>query len=207
MGGFTAVSDNLLQMHSRPGTPLSWGAHWRYHLLSRFMLMLLSIGFAGLIVRMSRGPAGKGYKQGLTCFGSALLVFGILTVAFVPNSDPFTDAISLGHQAREAFTHIALTLPASWAMCLFLAGNNMRKVPDGNVPIRKTFVSGGVGVLIGLFLLLGAVSTSAVSQGQTSSIVLLVFPHFFEHFFSLLVVALAAGLVYRLSSAETACAN
>ncbi|MDH3266872.1 MAG: hypothetical protein OEM25_07905, partial [Gammaproteobacteria bacterium] len=43
-GGTEMLLNNLLQMHTRPGEPLQWGAHWRYHLLSRFTLMLFSVG-------------------------------------------------------------------------------------------------------------------------------------------------------------------
>ena len=49
-GGLEMLTDNLLQLHTRPGTPLTWGAHWRYHLLSRALLMLFSLGCAGTVV-------------------------------------------------------------------------------------------------------------------------------------------------------------
>jgi len=42
--GSASLWDNLLQMHTRPGEPLSFGSHWRYHFLSRLMLMLVSFG-------------------------------------------------------------------------------------------------------------------------------------------------------------------
>jgi hypothetical protein len=56
---------------------------------------------------------------------------------------------------------------------------------------------GAGGLLLAVYLLVGALGTSAVSQGQTKSLSLLIFPHFFEHVFSYLVVPLVAGLVYE----------
>jgi len=53
--GSASLWDNLLQMHTRPGEPLSFGSHWRYHFLSRLMLMLVSFGMAGLVVLGLRG--------------------------------------------------------------------------------------------------------------------------------------------------------
>ena len=56
--------------------------------------------------------------------------------------------------------------------------------------------------LIGLYLTVASLAGSAISQGQSESLVILVFPHFFEHVFSYLVVTLTAALVFQMSGRE-----
>jgi hypothetical protein len=196
VGGLSMLSDNLLQMHTRPGEPLSFGSHWRYHLLSRSMLMLVSFGFAGLFVLGLGGRQVAGNKIGQQVYFGAIGSFLGLTMVFSPSLDPFISPVFLGHQVREAFTHGLVTLPLTWWLCLALSRN--REVPvDGSVSLAWPLVCGAGGLLLAVYLLVGALGTSAVSQGQTKSLSLLIFPHFFEHVFSYLVVPLVAGLVYE----------
>jgi hypothetical protein len=160
------------------------------------MLIMLTLGFAGLLVRFARGSSGRGHGAGLGVFGGCMVLFGVFSIVFAPNLDPFRDPVFLGHQAREAFTHLAVTLPASWALCLFVAGKGLEAAPDGTVPLGKALAAGVAGFLVGLFLLVAALLNSAISRGQTTSLVLLVFPHFFEHLFSVLVVPFTAAWAY-----------
>ena len=196
-GGSALLWDNLLQMYTRPGQPLDYGSHWRYHLLSRLLLMLVSFGLAGLLVLGLRGKQGTGDPGGQRVFLGALGLFFALTLVFAPDIDPFVDPVFLGHQVREVFTHMLVTVPFTWWVCLALSGNYGQGTNNVSISLRWPLVAGIGGVLIGLYLLTGALLTSAVSQGQTDSVVQLIAPHFFEHSFSYVVVPLVAGLVYE----------
>jgi hypothetical protein len=202
VGGFEMLVDNLLQKHTRPGASLMWGAHWRFHLLSRAMLMLVSFGFAGLILIIEKGEHGIGDRAALLIFGAAVALFTLMTIVFVPNLDPFRDPVFIGHQVREVFTHILVTVPVAWGACLILARNRGERSRAGDPSMIWPAIAGISGVVIGVFLLVSGLTQSAVSHGQTQNVVLLVCPHFFEHTFSYLIVPLVAALIY-----ETACAS
>ena len=199
-GGPVLLWDNLLQMHTRPGEALQFGSHWRYHFLSRLMLIMVSFGLAGLVVLGLQGRQGTGGKTGQMVFIGTLVVFFILSLVFNPDFDPFLNAAFLGHQVREVFTHMLVTVPLGWWVCLGLSRGNRRESEKGTVPVGWPLAAGAGGFLAGLYLLIGALCTSAASMGQTDSMVLLIGPHFFEHFFSYLVVPLVAGLVYELAA-------
>jgi len=51
--------------------------------------------------------------------------------------------------------------------------------------------------LVGLYLVIGSLVTSAASQGQSESLAVLIFPHFFEHTFSYVMTTLSAALVFE----------
>jgi len=57
--------------------------------------------------------------------------------------------------------------------------------------------------LIGLYPLVAALDTSAVSHGQTHNIVILICPHFFEHTFSYFVVSLVGASIYESVRVQT----
>ena len=198
VGGVQELSDNLLQLHTRPGAPLDWGAHWRYHLLSRAFLLLLTLGLAGMVVLMV-GRAGGGGRTGLLIFATTLGLYVVLTLVFVPNLEPFKNPVYLGHQVREVLTHVLVTIPMAWGVCLILAGDRSKPSSRGNASVRWPVVAGFGSLVLGSFLLVAGLMSSAASQGQTKSVILLVFPHFFEHSFTYIVVALVAGLVYELA--------
>jgi len=199
-GGPVLLSDNLLQMYTRPGEALRFGSHWRYHFLSRFMLIMVSFGLAGLIVLGLHGRQGTGGKTGQKVFSGTLLLFFVLSLAFLPDLDSFLKVTFLGHQVREVLTHILVTIPLGWWVCLRLSRGNEREPIQGTVSVGWPLAAGTGGVLAGLYLLVGALCTSAASMGQTDSAVLLIGPHFFEHFFSYLVVPMVAGLIYELAA-------
>ena len=187
--------ENLLQFPTRPGEPLVWGGHWRYHLLSHTSLMAVSFGLAGVAMLVTKGTTG-GSLKGLKVLGFALGSFLALTILFVPSRDSFVDAVFVGHQTREAFTHLFVTIPMAWGVCLLLARPDWNRPVDGPVPVAAAWLTGIGGVFVGLFLLVASLAKSAVSQGQSESVAVLVFPHFFEHVFSYLVATLTAALVF-----------
>jgi len=191
----TALWDNLLQMQTRPGVELSFGSHWRYHLLSRLALMLASFALAGLVVVALRGRDGAGYKPGQTVFFSVMGIYIVLSMIFGLNLKPFTDPLFLGHQVREVLTHGLVTLPLAWWFCLVLSVKQ-EETSNGTATLRWPLIAGIGGIIVAIYLLLGALLTSAASHGQSDSLVLLIYPHFFEHTFTYLLVPLIAALTY-----------
>ena len=209
-GGVESIRHNVLQYHTRPSFGLEWGSHWRYHLLSRLALILGSIGLAGLLSLLV-GESASTRRAGVSTVRLGLLVFVVLTVAFAGSWQGMVktvaDPIYLGHQARELVTHLLTTLPISWGVCLLLAAGVRagRPLPTSTAfratPfLIRSLAAGGAGALLGLFLGLGAALNDAPSQGQTEDVAMLVFPHFFEHSFSYLVVPAVAALTYQLAA-------
>lgn len=193
-GGSALLWDNLLQMHTRPGESLGFGSHWRYHFLSRIVLMLVSFGMAGLVVLGLRGKNGAGHRPGQLVFLAALGLFLLLSMVFDPDLNPFVDPVFLGHQLREVLTHGLVTLPLAWWLCLVFSGNE--EISDnGAASFLWPLVAGIVGIFIAVYLLVGVIVTSAASMGQSESLSLLIFPHFFEHTFSYLLVPLIAARI------------
>ena len=197
VGGWPMLEENLLQYPTRPGAPAEWGGHWRYHFLSHVMLMAVALGLGGVLVVLSDPPRKGGYDRGLKAFRTTAAWFAGLTVIFVPNLDPFLNPLVIGHQVRESLTHGLVTVPAAWGTCLWLAKAEWGSLGHGAVSFRGALIAGAVGVVAGLYLLVVGLATSAASQGQSDSLVILLFPHFFEHTFSYVVAGLAAGLVYE----------
>lgn len=195
--GISVLLDNLFQKHTRPGAPLAWGAHWRYHLLSRAMVICVSFGFAGVLVRIACGRRGRSHRLGQSICLASAGVYGLFTLVFLPNLDPFRDPLFLGHQVREAFTHLLVTVPVGWAACAGAADAYVLAAPNRGHSTAWSLISGGVGLLIGVYILVGGLITSAVSEGQSASLTMLLCPHFFEHSFTFVVVPLAAALVYE----------
>lgn len=194
-GGWAMLYENVLQFPTRPGEPLVWGGHWRYHLLSHLTLMLVSFGLAGPLI-LADGRS-KGNPTGLSLFAAFFAVFLAFTVLFVPSAESFTDPVFLGHQAREVLTHSVVTIPIAWSVCLLLARSAWNTPGTGAAPVAASLVAGGIGATVGLFVLVGSLATSAASQGQSESLAVLIFPHFFEHAFSYVVATLAAGVVFQ----------
>ena len=172
-----------------------WGGHWRYHLLSHVTLMLVSFGLAAPMLMVTGRSAG--FRDGLRTVAAAVGLFLALALLFVPGGDSFRNAVYIGHQAREVATHAVVTVPLAWSACLFLGRNAWSDRTAGTSPLAFALVAGGVGVLVGLYLVIGSLVTSAASQGQSDSLAVLIFPHFFEHTFSYVMTTLSAALVFE----------
>lgn len=210
-GGVPMVLDNLLQNHTRPGAPLSWGSHWRYHLLERLALMLVSIGFAGLLRCFARDEGARGFP-GLVAAAASVGVYLAFTVVFsdgLPSLlQPFRDPQYLGHQARELLTHALVTVPVGWGFCM-LTRPDWALTPPTSLPsaprsvspiIAVTIAAGALGVVLAGYVGVAALMTDAASHGQTKDLIMLIFPHFFEHSFTYLLVPVVAGLTSTLAA-------
>ncbi len=86
--GAEAVAQNLAQMHTRPGAPLAWGAHWRYHVLERLALLAASFALFGLLAEKEN----QGTPRAPRLYLGSLAGFVLLTVLFGLTPEPFTDA-------------------------------------------------------------------------------------------------------------------
>jgi hypothetical protein len=194
--GAWIVLEEFAQMHTRPGAPTGWGDHWDTHLLSRLALMLVALTLAGFHAALT-GAAGRPAVGaiGRRLFRVNLIAFLALTLVFGPNLDPFLDGIHIGHQARELFTHVLVTLPLSIGAGLWALQHLTRQRPMAqafslrSVP-RESWAALLGAVLIGLYLTVGFLVTAAYGRGQSSNPVALVLVHFFEHGLSYLFTPL-----------------
>jgi hypothetical protein len=160
--------------------------------------MLASLGFAGFIVWYTKGAEYRGGHGALRFFGYVLAAFAVLTIIFKPNSDPFLNTIFLGHQVREVFTHVLVTLPLGWAVCLGISGTGRNAGPVAATHVRLAIQAGLVGCALWVYLFLSSLYSDSIVQGQTDNLILLVSPHFFEHAFSYLLVPMVAGLTWQI---------
>lgn len=200
-GGSTALLDNLAQLQTRTGAAPEWGAHWRYHLLERLALLLAMFTLFGAVAA-GRGASPRGKPR---YFLGSLAVFLLLTIMFRLTAAPFTDPVYLGHQARELLTHGLVTLPLTTAVCLALAG----PPPDADLDeiqtsLRALLLPGSAAILIGSYVLVGAIASRAADMGQTSEFHRLVLAHFFEHSCGYAVVPMLAGSLYLLPAQHSA---
>lgn len=201
--GTTAILHNLAQLHTRPGAALQWGAHWRYHLLERLALLLAVFTLVGAAAAAtSASPRGKPRH-----FLASLAVFLLLTIMFRLTAAPFTDPVYLGHQARELLTHGLVTLPLTTAVCLVLASSSTdANLDETHTFLRALLLPGSAAILIGSYVLVRAIASSAADMGQTSEFHRLVLAHFFEHSFGYAVVPVLAGSLYLLHAQHSASA-
>ena len=63
--------------------------------------------------------------------------------------------------------------------------------------LSGTMIAGVAGILLAAYVCVAALMVGAASHGQTTDPVTLIFPHFFEHSFTYLVVPVMAVLVYE----------
>jgi hypothetical protein len=191
--GVEAVAQNLAQMHTRPGVPLAWGAHWRYHVLERLALLAASFALFGLLAKEGQ----QGTPKVPRLYLGSLAGFVLLTFLFGLTPEPFTDARYLGHQARELFTHGLVTFPLAVGACLKLAGDI--PVPSASkktAKLRSVWLAVAVAGSLAAFVIFGALRTGASQQAQTHELHRLVAVHVFEHTLGYLLVAAASVCFY-----------
>ncbi len=206
IGGWPLLAENLLQNHTRPGAPLIFGSHWRYHLLERLPEILLSLGGAGLLLTITDDGHRKPGRAGFAAMSWTVAIFLAVTIALSPSPStwgaPFFDPQYLGHEAREIFTHVLVSLPIGWSACLLLTEKGARRTvaltwpPRFSRLVTASLLAGAAGTAAILYAGLAAVLAQSASYGQTDDFVTLVAPHFFEHSFTYLVVPIFALLAY-----------
>ena len=88
-----------------------------YHLLSTLAYLAAAVVLAALLQRLVDGrfrvPRAVARARWL---GGVVTALAVLTALCGLTTDPFLAARHLGHQAREASTHLAVTLPLSFTV-------------------------------------------------------------------------------------------
>ncbi len=197
--GWQGLADNLAQRFTRPGTPPAWGAHFRYHFLSRGGLVLTAWWLPGLLRWFTQEPRdGEGHRAYLAVLG----LFAGLTLMYGPSFEPFMHPHFLGHQAREAVTHATVTLPLCLGIGLAVAH---RPAPASDLgprgrPARTLIVVAILSLTMVLWTGLGAMLTGASGERQTDSVVAIVAVHFFEHGLGYIFAPAFAGWLFCLKS-------
>jgi hypothetical protein len=200
--GAGAIGDNLAQLHTREGAPLSWGAHWRYHLIERFAEILLAFAVTGVIWILRGRPDARRFPRRSTLFLVALGVFAAGTIIFHPTLESFREPTFLGHAFRELFTHVLVTMPLALGVCFEMARRFSSIIDSRSIHSRSTeslwpiALAGALAIASGVFLLAGSVLTKAQAHGQKTGLAALLFPHFFEHTLGYLFVPTLAGALY-----------
>lgn len=204
--GFKAFLDNLLQNHTRPGAPLEWGAHWRYHLLASLSLMLLAFGGAGLLRFIAGSGTAADAARGAKLVAGAVGALAVGTLVFAHSlegmMEPFADPIFIGHEARELFTHALATLPIAFGAGILSARTPLpASDAAGRAAGRRSWIVAiAAGVLVGVYLCGLALTLDSASSGQTDDLAMLIAPHFFEHAQTYVVVTLVALITHRLAA-------
>lgn len=195
--GLGSVRDNLLQYHTREGAPLVWGAHWRYHLLERGPLMLLALGFWGMV----RAFRPDGYRQRARAALIGCCAFIAVTAFFTLDlralTLPFIDPRYLGHEIREIVTHGLVTLPLCVGVILLYPSKKGCFLARPRDNLAGSILLIGVAAAFVAYALIAAVGAGSASAGQSDSLITLLAPHFFEHGFTYVVTPLTAVLVYE----------
>jgi hypothetical protein len=209
-GGTALVFNELLQNRTRFGVPFEFGSHWRYHLLERMAMILGSLGFGGMLRILGDRQHAGNERLGLAIVAGSIGIYILLTIVFSPGwlvfLQPFRDPRYLGHQVREVLTHVLVTVPLAWGVCMLMLSSLKAAAKPRTisrpVPISTTIagmmIAGSVGILLATYLCVAALMVGAASHGQTADPVTLIFPHFFEHSFTYLVVPMVAALVYEI---------
>jgi hypothetical protein len=189
------VAGELGQRWTRDDEPPRPGAHWAYHLLSTLTVAGAAIALAGVVQRALDGefrePDGRARAVWL---GSAGLAGAVATGVWGGLAEALTDPRTLGHQAREAATHVSVTLPLTLAVLLALQregadpeARRPRPAPDllaalGGAGAAATWLGAGT-------LLAGGLAEARAAAGASA----LVAAHLFEHTVDGLIVLLLAG--------------
>lgn len=197
--GWQGLADNLAQLFTRPGTAPAWGAHFRYHFLSRGGLVLTAWWLPGLLRWFTQEPRGReGHQPYLIVLG----LFGGLTLMYGPSLEPFVHPHFLGHQAREAVTHALVTLPLCLGVGLATAARPDLGAQSGprGWPARSLMVVAVLSLILVLWTGLGAMLTGASGERQTDSVVAIVAVHFFEHGLGYIFAPAFAGWLFCLRS-------
>ena len=201
--GFEGLGENLAQLHTRPGAPLKWGAHFRYHFLSRLGIVVIAWWVPGVLQWLTGEKLGNKRPK---AFGSALGLFAAFTILYVPSLEPFVHPHFLGHQAREALTHALVTFPLCVGIALLLADRDpvsTRPGPKGRPPAAYIGAAALAAVLVA-WTGLGAVLTGASEERQTDSVVGILFVHFFEHGLGYVFAPCFAGWLFSFGRTRAA---
>lgn len=198
--GIEVAIKELLQGYTRDDVFMT-GSHWPFHLLS-------SIGyFAGAVIMAAvihyvihRDPPPYRADLRRRWIGACLLTLSGLTLVMGRTIDPFLDPRYIGHQGRELFTHLSMTLPLSFGILLrdlsvpsiktvdatgsdgWTSRNHMSGVGHPRRVRNDLLVATGVLFFTVVLLVGGTLVTGAVEHARPNApLSSLVAGHLFEH--------------------------
>ncbi|HXJ35104.1 MAG TPA: hypothetical protein VMS22_13820 [Candidatus Eisenbacteria bacterium] len=207
--GADVARREVLQSYLRDDDAPVAGIHWGYHLLSTLAYVAAAVVLGVLVQRLldgrARTPRRAARMVWLGGVGVATVVLTILCGGLP--LDTLADPRHLGHQAREAATHLVVTLPLAFAVLLAVG----RWQPDRS-PSRASSADLAIalasGALLLAYLAIGAIVTGAARAARPDArLSALIAAHDFEHtldylLVALLVVGLAPGVHPREGDAS-----
>ena len=193
VGGDVAAHE-VLQAYVRDEEAPFPGAHWRYHLLSTLAYVGAAVGVAAVLQRaLDGGFHPPRPRPRVRWLGGTLAAVAVLTALWGLTREPFLDPRHLGHEAREAVTHILVTLPLSFALLVALGRPRpgTGQEPGERTPCRDVWVAAGAGSVILGYLAVGTLVTGAVQAARPGvALSSLVGAHVYEHALDGLLVLL-----------------
>ena len=186
----------LRQSYLDEGGGLRPGAHWRFHLLATVAYVAAAVVLAAVLRRAFDGGWRAPTRAARVRTAGALALAVLLpTGLWGLTADPFVDARYLGHQAREAATHLVVTLPLSFAVLSAVGG--WRAAPATAErrarPPSDVAIAGGVTAVALAHLGLGSVVTGAAQAARPGvPLSSLVGAHYWEHSLDYVLVMLLA---------------
>lgn len=183
-GAWEAARD-LLQFRTRDDD-VSYGSHWRFHLLSTIWFAAAAQALAAVSSGSVRILRAEGTARSLALGSWAVMV--VLTLVFGLTMEPFTSGRYIGHQAREIMTHGLITLPLVFAIGVRSAGFSSHTRPAG---VFVTILAWLAVLVIPLYLTIAFSRTGLEATAQLSTGVSgVVAGHVFEHVLDYLLVFL-----------------
>ncbi|GMV80039.1 MAG: hypothetical protein AMXMBFR7_12230 [Planctomycetota bacterium] len=176
--GWDAAWLNLSQGHAAPGLTEA-GVHFRFHLWSDLALGGIFFGVGRCLAPLDRSHGARGLALAIGLFLCMLLRWG---------ADGAWSPRFAGHQAREIFTHVLVTLPL---LAGFAWQVGRAAAPDFHRPAAWLGWGVGAGLCVAIGVRVLSVDIMAFSSDPSRGVALNLAAHQFEH---LLDFAMLAGM-------------
>lgn len=198
--GIDVAWNELAQSYLRDEDAPIAGVHWGYHLLSTVAYVGASV-VAATVLRRALG--GRAVATSAPALAAVVVATVALCLVCGTAAASFVDPRHLGHQAREAATHLLVTLPLAFAT-LLVAGRWRSERDESStrwpVAIAVAAVVGGVALA---YVGVGSLVTGAARTARAAPLSSLVAAHCFEHALDVvLVVFLVVALAPKAHSRE-----
>lgn len=206
--GTEVAIQELLQGYTRDDMFLP-GSHWPFHFLSSISYVAGAVIMAAFLHYAIYGDLPP-YRASLRWrwIGGCLLILLGLTLVMGRTTDPFLDPRYIGHQGRELFTHLSMTLPLSFGILLrdlsipsietadatgsdgCIGQNHTTTVSHPRRVRNDLLVATGVLLFVLVFLVGGTLLTGAVEHARPNTpFSSLVAGHLFEHIVDYVLMA------------------
>jgi hypothetical protein len=186
----TALWD-LLQAYVRDDG-WAYGSHWRVHALSTLAFLLAALAGAALLGRAVDGAFARPRRRPRRRWlGGSLAAFAVLSLLWLPTPEPVVDPRAIGHQAREAVTHLLITLPLALGVWLLVHRDGGVPAAGLQRPPAEIVAAGLAAAAVVSGLGVAALATRAAQVARPgAALSSLVAAHAFEHTLDYIFVAL-----------------